>query len=195
MQVPDHDVSVTAAGEADLVVWTDGQSVAGRSRGRQFSLDAWSGRGQVPDWQRAGLAPDYQSPPIWKELAWPDVVVSILIERKSRLYLVQLGWRAPTTTLTLCRSHQTVQLGHRTLAAWLADVPYFDAAFPAGVDVTCGGADGHRAHHLSMTERVDLTGVTWDARAEEGVRREGHRLHLTICAHVERISSEGEKVV
>lgn len=86
-------------------------------------------------------------------------------------------------------------MGHRALAARLADVPHFDAAFPAGVDVTRGGADGHRAHHLSMTERVDLTGVTWDARAEEGVRREGHRLHLTICAHVERVSSGGEKVV
>lgn len=84
-------------------------------------------------------------------------------------------------------------MGHWTLAARLADVPHFDAAFPAGVDVTRGGADGHRAHHLSMTEGVDLTGVTRDARAEEGIRREGHRLHLTICAHVERVSTGGGK--
>lgn len=46
-----------------------------------------------------------------------------------------------------------------------------------------------------MTESVDLTGVTWDARAEEGVRRKGHRLHLTICAYVERVSpGAGNKV-
>lgn len=86
-------------------------------------------------------------------------------------------------------------MGHRALAAWLADVPHFDTTFPAGVDVTRGGADGDRAHHLSVTEGVDLTGVSRDARAEEGVRREGHRLHLTICAHVERVSTGGGKDV
>ena len=49
MKVPDDDVAITAAGEADLVVGGDGQSVAGGSGRRQLRLDAWSGRGQVPD--------------------------------------------------------------------------------------------------------------------------------------------------
>lgn len=96
MQVPDHDVSITAAGEADLVVGTDGKSVTGRSRGRQFGLDSWSGCGQVPDGQRAGFTPNYQGPPIWENLTRSDVVVSILIGRKSRHFLVQLGWQIPT---------------------------------------------------------------------------------------------------
>lgn len=95
MQVPDHDVSITAAGEADLVVGTDGQSVAGRSRGRQFGLDPWSRRGQVPDGQCAGFTSNYQGPPIWENLTRSDVVVSILIGRKGGHYLVQLGWQIP----------------------------------------------------------------------------------------------------
>lgn len=49
MKVPDDDVAVAAAGEADLVVRGDGQSVAGGSRRRQLRLDARSGRGQIPD--------------------------------------------------------------------------------------------------------------------------------------------------
>lgn len=68
VQVPHDDVAVAAAGETDLVVWTDGQRVARRSRGRQLCLDARSGRGQVPDGQGAGFTSDYQSSPIWEEL-------------------------------------------------------------------------------------------------------------------------------
>lgn len=97
--------------------------------------------------------------------------------------------------LNMMETHQTVQLGHRALAAWLADVPHFDTTFATGVDVACGGADGDGTHHLSMTQGVDLTGMTRDARAEEGIRREGHRLHLTICAHMERVSTGGRKDV
>lgn len=68
VKVPHDDVAVAAAGETDLVVWTDGQSVARRSRGRQLRLDAWSGRGQIPDGQSAGFTTDYQSSPVWEEL-------------------------------------------------------------------------------------------------------------------------------
>lgn len=49
MEIPDGDVSIGAAGEADLGVGADGQSVARRRRGGQLSLDPWSGRGQIPD--------------------------------------------------------------------------------------------------------------------------------------------------
>lgn len=46
--------------------------------------------------------------------------------------------------------HQTVQLGHRTLAAGLADVPDFDTAFTTSVDVACGVANSDSAHHLAV---------------------------------------------
>ena len=49
MKVPDDDVAVGAAGEADLVVRGDGQGVAGRGGRGQLRLDTRGGRGQVPD--------------------------------------------------------------------------------------------------------------------------------------------------
>lgn len=87
------------------------------------------------------------------------------------------------------QTHQAVQLGHWTLAARLADVPDLHAPFAAGVDVTGGVADGDGAHHFPVAQRVDLASVARDARAYQRVRREGHRLHLSVRAHVERISS------
>lgn len=87
-------------------------------------------------------------------------------------------------------SHQTVQLGHGVLASWLADVPHLDAALPSGVDVASRGADGDGAHHLSVAQGVDLTGVTRDSRTQQSVGRKGHGLHLTVRAHVERIGAE-----
>lgn len=62
-------------------------------------------------------------------------------------------------------SHQAVQLGDGTLAAWLADVPYLHTAFAACVDVSCGIADGHSTYHLPVTERVDLPGMPGNTRA------------------------------
>ncbi|TRZ02863.1 hypothetical protein DNTS_026729 [Danionella cerebrum] len=112
--VPDDNISIAAAGETDLVIWTDGQSIAGWSGGRQLSLDAW------------------------------------------------------------------IELGHRALATWLANVPHLDTTFTTSVDMPCGGADGDRTHNLSMTERVDLTGMTWDSRTKESIRRKWHWLHLTV---------------
>lgn len=82
VEVPHYDVAVAAAGETDLVVRTDGQRVARRSGGRQLSLDARCGRGQVPYRQSAGFTPHYEGPSIWEELAGADVVVSVLIGRQ-----------------------------------------------------------------------------------------------------------------
>lgn len=79
---------------------------------------------------------------------------------------------------------QTVELGHGALAARLADVPHFDTSFAASVDMACRCADGDGTHHLSMAESVDLTGMARDAWAQESIRREGHRLHLSICTHM-----------
>lgn len=97
------------------------------------------------------------------------------------------------TMQSVCVStHQTVELGHGTLAARLADVPHLDTALAAGVDVACGGADGDGTHHLSVVQSVDLTGMPWDARAQQGIRRERHRLHLSIRTYMERVGT-GEK--
>lgn len=90
--------------------------------------------------------------------------------------------------------HQTVQLGHRTFAAGLANVPDFDAAFATGVDVACGVANCNSAHHLAVAQRVDLTRVARNAGANQGVGWEGHRLHLTICADVEGVSPAEKKM-
>lgn len=79
VKVPDNNVSIAAAGEADLVVRGDGESVAGRGRRCQLRLDARSGSGQIPDGQRAGLAADDQRPPIRQKLAGADVVIPVLI--------------------------------------------------------------------------------------------------------------------
>merc|ERR1719239_385627 len=62
VQVPHGDIAVAAAAEADLRVWTDGQSVAGRGRARQLTLSSRGGRGQVPDTQIAGLSTHHQGP-------------------------------------------------------------------------------------------------------------------------------------
>lgn len=91
--------------------------------------------------------------------------------------------------------HQTVQLGHGALAARLTDVPDFDTAFATSVDMTSGVANGYCAHHLTVVQRVDLTGVAWDTRSNQGVGREGHRLHLTISADVEGVRAGREKTI
>lgn len=85
-------------------------------------------------------------------------------------------------------TYQAVELGHRALAAGLADVPDLDAALAPCVHVAGGVADGDSAHHLAMAQRVDLASVTRDARAYECVWREGHGLHLSVRTNVKRIS-------
>lgn len=82
VQIPHSDVPVAAAGEAHLGVGADGQRVARRRRRRQLRLNPGRGRGQVPDGQRAGLAPHDQRPAIWEQAARADVVVSVLMTHK-----------------------------------------------------------------------------------------------------------------
>lgn len=81
MEIPHSDVSVGAAGEADLGVRADGQSVTRRRRGRQLRLDPRSRRGQIPDGQSARLAAHNQSPAVWQEPTGADVVVSVLMRQ------------------------------------------------------------------------------------------------------------------
>lgn len=95
----------------------------------------------------------------------------------------------PVTCNEQTTSYQAVELGHWALAARLADVPDLDTALAAGVDVTCGVADGDSAHHFPVAQCVDLASMAWDARAYQCIWREGHGLHLTICTYVKRIRS------
>lgn len=72
----------------------------------------------------------------------------------------------------------------------MADVPDLDAALAARVHVSRGVADGHRTHHLPVVQGVDLASVAGDAGANEGVRGEGDRLHLTVRSNVEGVCSK-----
>lgn len=82
MEVPHSDVSIRAAGEADLGVRAYGQCVAGRSRGSELGLYARRLWGQVPDGQRAGFATHYQGAAVRQQLAGADVIVPVLEQKQ-----------------------------------------------------------------------------------------------------------------
>lgn len=84
MQVPNGDVSVAAAREADFGVGADGQGVARRRRRSELGLDARCLRGQIPDGQRAGLASDDQCATVRQQLTGADVVIPVLSHRGQR---------------------------------------------------------------------------------------------------------------
>merc|ERR1719239_140558 len=159
MQVPHGNVTVTAAAEAYLGVWTDSQGVAGRGRARHLCLDSWRGRGQVPDTQIAGLSTHHQGPTVRQQLDRSDVVLPL----------------------------QTVQLTDRGLVGGLGDVPHLHTTLTARVHKLGGVGHGDGAHDLAVGERVDLPGVARDARRTERVVREADRLQLVVTAHVERV--------
>lgn len=123
---------------------------------------------------------------LWME--WSCVYSSLPFKTTTQ---TELGVKKLTMSETwISGAHQTVQLGHRALAARLADVPDFDTAFATSVDMTCGVANGNSAHHLAVAQRVDLTGVAWNTGADQSVGRKGNRLHLTVCTDVEGVSPD-----
>lgn len=81
MEVPDGNVSITAAGEADFGVGADSQGVACRGRGGELSLDAGCLRGQIPDGQCAGFASNNQCAAIRQQLTGADVVIPVLLHK------------------------------------------------------------------------------------------------------------------
>ncbi len=83
--------------------------------------------------------------------------------------------------------YQTVELWDWALAAGLTDIPDLHAAFAASIDVPRGVADGYGAHHLTMAECVDLTGMTGNAWSNQSIWRKRYWLHLAICANVEGV--------
>jgi hypothetical protein len=46
-------------------------------------------------------------------------------------------------------------------------------------------ADGDGTDNLSMIQCVHLAGMTWDARADQGIWREWYWLHLAVGSHME----------
>ena len=92
-------------------------------------------------------------------------------------------------------THKAVQLGYRGLVARVTDVPHLDAALAAGVDMTRRVTNGDSTHHLPVAQSIDLPCVARDARADQCVRGERYRLHLSISAHMKGVGSKGEKRV
>jgi len=81
-------------------------------------------------------------------------------------------------------TYQAVQLRNRALVARVADIPDFDTPLPTRVYVSRGVADGNCTHNFPVVQSVDLTGMARDSWTDEGIRREGNRLHLTICTYM-----------
>lgn len=107
VEVPNGDVAVAAAGEADFGVRADGQGVAGGGRGGQLRLDAGGGGGQVPDGERAGLPAHNQGASVREELAGADVVVSVLEAGRRRVSPTASECLAApdTRTILLAKTH------------------------------------------------------------------------------------------
>ena len=49
----------------------------------------------------------------------------------------------------------------------MADVPHFNAALTASVDVARGVTDGDGAHHLAVAEGADLARMAWNAWTDQ----------------------------
>ncbi len=81
VQVPNSNVSITAAGEADFGIGADGQGVACRGGGGELGLDTGRLRSQIPDGQCAGLTSDNQCAAIRQQLTGADVVIPVLLHR------------------------------------------------------------------------------------------------------------------
>lgn len=77
----------------------------------------------------------------------------------------------------------------------MTDVPHFNAALAASVDMARGVTDGDSAHHLPVAKSIDLSCMSWNAWTDQRIRRKRHRLHLSIGAHMKGIGSGGEKRV
>lgn len=92
-------------------------------------------------------------------------------------------------------THKAVQLGYRGLVAWVTDVPHFDTALAASVDMTRWVTDGDSTHHLPVAKSIDLSCVARDAWTDQCIRRKRHRLHLSVSAHMKGVGTGREKSV
>jgi hypothetical protein len=84
----------------------------------------------------------------------------------------------------MVQHYQTVKLGHRAFGDGLADIPHLDTALATSVHVFGWVADSNSAHHLAMTQCVDLSCVSRNPWTNEGICWEWHRLQLSLSIHV-----------
>lgn len=96
-------------------------------------------------------------------------------------------------TKPLHHTHQAVKLRYRALVSWVTNVPDLDASLPSCVNVSGGITDSNSAHHLSMVQCVDLTGMAWDPWADQSIWGERHWLHLPVSRHVKRVGPDDTK--
>ena len=83
---------------------------------------------------------------------------------------------------------------NRCLSSWLADVPNLHTALASRVHILGRVRHGDSTDHVPMGKGVDLSYVSWDARTDEGVCREGYCSRLPLGVHMERIGPETVKV-
>ena len=152
VKIPDCNVAITAAAEADLGVGADGESIASWSCAGQLSLDARVGSSQVPDRQCAGFSSNHKSSSIRQQLDASDVVLPL----------------------------KTVQLRDWLLVTRLGDVPHLDTSLASSVHVLGGVGHGHSADHVSVRQAVDLPDVPGYAGTNESIRRKRNRPGLSI---------------
>ena len=162
VKIPNCDVSITAAAEADLGVGADGEGVAGRRRAGHLCLYPGGGGGQIPDAEVASFPTNDKGAAVRQQLDGPDVVLSL----------------------------QTVQLADRGLVGRLGDVPHLDAPLPASVHEFGGVGHGYRTHYFTVGEGVDLPGVAWYAGGAQCVVGKADGLQLVVPADVERVGPE-----
>ena len=160
VKIPDCNVAITAAAEADLGVGADGESIASWSCAGQLSLDARVGSSQVPDRQCAGFSSNHKSSSIRQQLDASDVVLPL----------------------------KTVQLRDWLLVTRLGDVPHLDTSLASSVHVLGGVGHGHSADHLTMGQSVDLATLSWHSSCGHRVMREGDWLQLIILTNMERVA-------
>lgn len=188
VEIPNGDVSIRTAGEADFRVWADGQSITRRRRRCKFCFDPRSRCSQIPDRQGARLAPHDESPSIRKKAAGPDVVISVLMLQKKEASETALTVTGVNVMVSCC-THKAVQLGNWGLVSWVTDVPHLHATLATSVDMACRVTDGNRTHHLPVAESIDLSSVARNVWADQCIWRKRNRLHLSVGAHVKGVRS------
>lgn len=101
-----------------------------------------------------------------------------------------------TSQLIIHLTHQTVQLRHRALVSWVTNVPDFNTALSSRVYMSGGVTDSNGTHHLSMVQRVDLTGMARDPWAHQSIWREWNWLHLSVGCDMKGVGTDdrGEKM-
>ena len=161
-QVPHGDISIRAAGVAQLGVLRHGQCVTGRRVARERSLD-FGHSVEVPDGELVRLSAHNQRLPVRQQFAGANVAVP-----RQAVQLVGGLW--------LVGGPHSVR----------HNVPDFDAALAAGVDVLGRVADGHGADHVAVRQFGNLLQVTRHAGLIGHAGRKGGWGQFFVCKFGEK---------